>query len=98
MPIKNYTTEIDAFRSIGEIQGALATHGASKIMLDYNAGEPVSVAFCIETPNGLRGFKLPANVGGVRGVFAQQRSNRSRDRRSELPGATSETGYLRRWL
>lgn len=28
MAIKNYTTKVDAYTSIGEIQGALARHGA----------------------------------------------------------------------
>ena len=28
MAIKNYTTEVDAYQSLGEIQGALAKHGA----------------------------------------------------------------------
>lgn len=37
MPIKNYTTEIDAFRSIGEIQGILASHGATKIKARLSA-------------------------------------------------------------
>lgn len=93
MPIKNYTTEIDAYRSIGEIQGVLASHGASKIVLDYNAGEPVSVAFCIETPGGLRGFKLPANVDGVRGVFAQQKVK-------PKPGQAERTAWrnVRDWI
>ena len=36
MAIKNYTTKVDAYTSIGEIQGALARHGATKIMIDYD--------------------------------------------------------------
>ena len=73
MPIKNYTTEIDAFRSIGEIQGILASHGATKIMVDYESGQPVGVTFAVDTEHGVRGFSLPANVDGVRTVFAKQR-------------------------
>lgn len=38
MPIKNYTTEIDVYRSVGEIQGTLAAHGVSKTMVDYEDG------------------------------------------------------------
>ena len=34
MAIKNYTTTIDVYKSRGEIQGALASHGARKIMVD----------------------------------------------------------------
>lgn len=73
MAIKNYTTSIDVYKSIGEIQGALANHGARKIMVDYDGlGQPIGVAFVIETPYGPRGFILPANVEGVRDVFASQ--------------------------
>ena len=71
MAIKNYTTTIDVYKSLGEIQGALASHGARKIMVDYDAaGQPIGVMFGIETPAGIRGFALPANVEGVRTVFA----------------------------
>ena len=29
MAIKNYTTEVEVYKSLGEIQGALAGHGAT---------------------------------------------------------------------
>lgn len=74
MAIKNYTTSIDVYKSLGEIQGALASHGARKIMVDYDgAGKPTGVMFGIDTPDGPRGFCLPANVEGVRGVFSRQK-------------------------
>ena len=40
MAIKNYTTEVEVYKSLGEIQGALAGHGARKGMVDYNAASP----------------------------------------------------------
>lgn len=74
MAIKNYTTTVEVHKSLGEIQGALAGHGARKIMVDYDgAGQPVGIAFGIETPDGPRGFLLPANVAGVKEVFARQK-------------------------
>lgn len=46
VPIKNYTTKIDVFESLGEIQGALARNGARKIMVDYDdRGRPVGITF-----------------------------------------------------
>ena len=57
MAIKNYTTKVDAYTSIGEIQGALARHGATKIMIDYDNGKPQAIAFGIDTPAGPRGFR-----------------------------------------
>lgn len=74
MAIKNYTSGVDVYTSLGAIQGALARHGARKIMIDYDAaGKPTGVIFGIDTPDGPRGFILPANVDGVMAVFARQK-------------------------
>lgn len=35
MAIKNYTTAVEVHKSLGEIQAALGSHGARKIMVDY---------------------------------------------------------------
>lgn len=74
MAIKNYTTSVGPHQSIGEIQGCLAAHGARQIMVNYDgSGNPTGILFSIETPEGTRGFCLPANVEGVRAVFARQK-------------------------
>lgn len=79
MAIKNYTTKVDAYTSIGEIQGALARHGATKIMIDYDNGNPQAIAFGIDTPAGPRGFRLPAAVDGTLRVFAAQKIKADRE-------------------
>lgn len=94
MAIKNYTTTIDVYKSLGEIQGALASHGARKIMVDYDgAGQPIGVMFGIETADGPRGFSLPANVDGVREVFARQKVKAA-------PGQAERTAWrnVRDWI
>ena len=94
MAIKNYTTEVDVYKSLGEIQAALASHGARKIMVDYDdVGQPIGVMFAIETPNGPRGFCLPANVDGVRAVFDQQKVKAK-------PGQAERTDWrnIRDWI
>lgn len=73
MPIKNYTTKIDCYQSIGEIQGTLAKNGARKIMIDYdNTGLPIGIAFAIQTGQQAQAFILPANINGVMAVFKKQ--------------------------
>lgn len=73
MAIKNYTTKVDVFQSLGEIQASLAQHGARKIMVDYNEdGTPSGVVFGILTPEP-KGFLLPANVEGVLAVTQKQK-------------------------
>lgn len=74
MPIKNYTTKIPALQTIGEIQGILASHGAKKVMIDYNDnGHVEAVTFAIDTPIGLQGFAIPARVNAVAATLAKQK-------------------------
>jgi hypothetical protein len=64
--MKNYTTDISAERSIAEIETILASFGAQAIMKEYGSdGRVWSLAFTLED----KGFKLPANAGGVQTVL-----------------------------
>jgi hypothetical protein len=71
--IANYSTTVTALKSIGEIQGILVAHGAKHILIDYDQGEPVGLAFIIATPYGDTPFKLPASIGRVQAVLNKQR-------------------------
>ena len=72
MPIKNYTTKVPAPQSVAEIVGTLAAHGATRIQQDYDGGRPVSIAFAIDTPAGLRAFRLPSSADRVKTVLLRQ--------------------------
>ena len=74
MPLLNYTTKVDIFTTIGAIQGQLVKHGAKKIMQEYSDdGKIFALSFMIDTPSGVRGIKLPANVGAVLNVLHKQK-------------------------
>ena len=74
MPLLNYTTKVDVYTTLGAIQGQLVKHGAKKIMQDYDEqGHISSLTFLIDTPSGIRGIRLPANVDAVHKVFAKQK-------------------------
>ncbi len=73
MAIKNYTSTVDCYTSLGEIQSALAKAGASKIMIDYDGGRPIAVTFAMNTAQGLSGFLLPACFEGTERVFKKQK-------------------------
>ena len=80
MPILNYTTKVDVYTTLGQIQGILVKHGARKIMQDYDdAGHIVALSFLIDTPTGLRGIRLPANTEAVQRVLAKQKVKCDRD-------------------
>jgi hypothetical protein len=66
MPILNYTTKIDSYKTITEIQQLLSRRGANKMIVDNDAtGNPVALTFCIQWKGSLVGFALPCNFEGV---------------------------------
>lgn len=76
MPLLNYTTKVEVFTTLGVIQGQLVKHGARKIMQDYDdKGHISALSFLIDTPNGPRGIKLPANAKAVHTVLKKQKVN-----------------------
>lgn len=72
-PIANYSTTVTALKSIGEIQSMLVAHGATHILMDYDQGEPVGLAFIVATSYGEVPFRLPANIDRVQAVLNKQR-------------------------
>lgn len=76
MPLLNYTTKVDVYTTLGAIQGQLVKHGAKKIMQDYDDDGRISaLTFAIDTPAGVRGIRLPANVDAVLAVLHKQKVN-----------------------
>lgn len=65
MAILNYTTKIDAVKTVGEIQEILAKHGAQSVSIDFVDRLPVAVTFLINLNNDLIAFRLPSNHIGV---------------------------------
>jgi hypothetical protein len=66
MPLLNYSTSIEASKTVSEIHKILATHGARSILTNYTAdGIIESLSFMITTPDGDRGVKLPINPDAI---------------------------------
>lgn len=58
MPLLNYTTKVDIFTTLGQIQGQLVKHGARKILQEYDGdGHVEAVSFMIDTPVAVQGVK-----------------------------------------
>ncbi|MBA7560651.1 hypothetical protein ES708_02280 [subsurface metagenome] len=73
MALLNYTTSIEATKTVGEIQGMLAGHGAKSILIDYAAdGQVEALAFKILTPQGEIGIRLPIDPEAVLKVLTNQ--------------------------
>lgn len=74
MPLLNYTTKIDIFTTLGQIQSMLVKHGAKKILQEYDNDNNIeAVSFIIDTPVGVQAIRLPANVDAVHRVLMNQK-------------------------
>jgi hypothetical protein len=73
MPLLNYTTQIDAAKTVMEIQAMLAKGGALAIMTEYDgAGVLFALTFRLGTPVGPVAYKLPCNVDAVSIILTRQ--------------------------
>ncbi len=73
MALLNYTTTIEAMKTVGEIQGNLAAHGAKSILIDYgDDGAVEALAFQVTTPHGQVSIRLPIAPDAVLKVLTQQ--------------------------
>lgn len=96
MPLKNYTSQ--GKNTFDVIQKCLASHGAQKIMFDYNdRGQVVALSFAIDFEGRLIGFALPARLDQVEAVLKREKSWRSPE---ELQDQAYKTGWanIRDWV
>lgn len=66
MAILNYTTQIEAAKTVGQIHEILRTHGAQSVLTNYDErGEIESLSFEVNTPNGVAQIRLPVDPDAV---------------------------------
>jgi hypothetical protein len=85
MPILNYTTSIAVTKTMGEIQGALARRGVTRISTLFDdEGTPAGLGFVMKTDYGFREFELPVRTDGVlRAMTADPKVSRSQCNREQ---------------
>lgn len=75
MSLLNYTTKIDAFKTISEIQQLLAKAGASAVLSDYDQnGFIVALSFKIRLNENELTFRLPTDWRPVLAVMEKDRN------------------------
>jgi hypothetical protein len=98
MPILNYTTQIDAPKSIAEITGILSRFGARSITTEYDHDGFVSgITFSILIENLPMSVRLPANVQGVYQTL-QRLKDVPRAKRTEDQARRVAWRILKDWL
>ncbi len=75
MPILNYTTQIEASKTVGQIHGILVAHGAKAFLTNYDPqGQIESLSFEVNTPHGIAHIRLPVNPDAVLRVMKRNDS------------------------
>jgi len=73
MAILNYTTSIDASKTIGEIQAILAKHHVTRVVTEYEGGQPAALQFGFNHLGREYHFRLPCNFVGIRCALEKKR-------------------------
>lgn len=61
----NYTTDVDASKTVSEIQELLVGARASQVLIEYEGGLPVALTFGVRLGERLLEFRMAANVADV---------------------------------
>lgn len=73
MALLNYSTTVDAYKTVAEIEQMLVRHGAKSIMKSYEGEYVTSLSFLIDTGNGNIPVKLPVRLDDVLQVLTEQK-------------------------
>ena len=78
MAILNYSTAIDALKTVGEIEYILMKHGAKSILKNIGSDQSIiGLSFIVETAYGPMPIKLPVNTDPVLIVLQREKKKKS---------------------
>lgn len=77
MPILNYTTTIDAFKTVSEIEYILMKHKAKSIMKEYDNDTITGLSFLIDTGRQQIPIRLPVKIDECLEVLKQEKKRKS---------------------
>jgi len=69
MPILNYSTKIDAWKTCNEVQQILSKHNVTHFSIKNEGSFPVALSFAIDFKGMPLNFLLPCNYKGVLACF-----------------------------
>lgn len=84
MPILNYTTKVNPWTTVNEIQRILAKNGATHCSIKNEGTWPVAISFTMTANNMPLNFLLPCNHEGV---FVALKRNK------DVPGRSKNTEH-----
>ena len=75
MPLLNYTTRVNAQKTVTEVMGLLVAKGVTEVSIVYdNSQQPAGLKWTVQSPRlGRVGFALPRNIDAVFVKLTKQR-------------------------
>lgn len=97
--IANKTTEIDAQKTVTDIQAMLAGAKATQMLIEYEGTQPVALSFKIDLDGYTVNYRLPCNYKGVLAALMNEKKNRLH-RRLLTPYHANRVAWriIRDWL
>lgn len=89
MPILNFTTKIDAWKTVNEVQQILSKHGVTHFSIKNEGSFPVALSFTINYGGQPLNFLLPCNHEGVLKCLKQDKKVPNSSKNSEQALRTS---------
>lgn len=79
MPILNYTTTVDSFKTSSEIEKILVQHKAKSIMKNYEGETITAMSFLIDTGSRQIPVKMPVKIDKCLKVLQKEKQSGSRN-------------------
>lgn len=76
MAILNYTTTVDAFKTVSEIEYILIKHGAKSVLKEYDGETIIGMSFLIDTGYRQIPVHMPVRVDDCLKVLQEEKKNR----------------------
>lgn len=98
MAILNYTTTIEAYKTVSEIENILVKHKATSIMKNYNGEAIESLSFLVDVGYNQIPIKMPAKVDECLKVLQNEKKKNSKVKATREQAERVAWRILKDWV
>ena len=98
MAILNYTTTIEAYKTVSEIENILVKHKATSIMKNYNSEAIESLSFLVDVGYNQIPIKMPAKVDECLKVLQNEKKKNSKVKATREQAERVAWRILKDWV
>lgn len=98
MPILNYTTTVDSYKTVAEIEQILVKHKAKSIMKNFHGETIESLSFLIDTGYNQIPIKMPAKIDRCLKVLQEEKKKNSKVKATKEQAERVAWRILKDWI